>query len=474
MAESIRQSLEREGLQGPQRIGVLTSDGVQTYAAILAILANGGTYVPINSNSPIARNQSIVDEAGITGLVYDPADESISRMAAGLGVGRKILPLRFATIPKGDSLHFRGEDVSNPAYLLFTSGSTGKPKGVPIGHENLNNFMAVMLDSGIYDFHAADRFLQMFELTFDLSVMSLFVPLSIGACCYVVPDSSFGAATILKVLEEYEISAALMVPSMLVFLEPYLETKIRLPSMRHSMFCGEALPDSLVQKWQLAAPNSTIENLYGPTEATIFCLRYLWDPAASPAAAVNGIVPIGTPLPGTDVLLADEFGQPISESGVKGELLLMGAQLATGYWQDAEKTAAAFINVGDKPEAIRAYRTGDLCSLNAQGDFIYHGRIDSQVKIDGHRVELGEIEHHVRDVLNRSNIAVVAASKGGRNFLALFVEESEIDLQEVTNALKARVPGYMIPTRLECIDKLPLNLSGKVDRPILRKRLNDS
>src|SRR5690606_7870597 len=153
--------------------------------------------------------------------------------------------------------------------------------------------------------------------------------------------------------------------------------------------CGEALPDSLVQKWRHAAPNSSIENVYGPTEATIFCLRYSWDPESSPAAAVNGIVPIGVPLPGTGALLMDEQARPLTDVGEKGELLLTGAQLATAYWRNPQKTAEAFIEIeADNGKVIRAYRTGDVCSIDERGDYVYHGRLDSQVKIDGHRVEL--------------------------------------------------------------------------------------
>ncbi len=474
LAESIRRSLAEAGLQGPKRIGVITGDGAATYASILAIISNGGTYVPINNKNPVQRNLTVVDQAGIAGLVYEESNSAQAEMAHELAVDCEAVPVKTEPEPNSTSLRANGVDESSPAYLLFTSGSTGKPKGVPISHENLANFLGFMLDGSLYSFSPDDKFLQMFELTFDLSDMSFFVPLSVGACCYVVPESAFGAATILKVLQDYELTVALMVPSMLVFLEPYLETRVRLPNLRYSLFCGEALPDTLAQKWHLAAPESEIENLYGPTEATIFCLRYVWDPTKSPAEAVNGVVPIGKPLPGTQIVIAGDSAASRSATGAKGELLLCGAQLASGYWRDEEKTRAAFVSVSGANGERRAYRTGDVCSLNANGDCIYHGRLDSQVKIDGHRVELGEVEHHVREILARTNIAVIAASREGRAFLALFIEEPSIDQDSLMDRLRERVPEYMVPNRLEYVKNLPLNLNGKVDRPKLRQQLENT
>jgi D-alanine--poly(phosphoribitol) ligase subunit 1 len=474
LAESLRQVLEGQGLHGPQRIGILTSDGAPTYAAILAVLANGSAYVPINSKHPVARNLGIIEEAGITALVYEAADDLVASVAEARGTGCQLI--QATDSPSSPGLRLRMNWSAEPplAYLLFTSGSTGKPKGVPIRHENLNAFMDVMVEGTLYDFRARDRFLQMFELTFDLSVMSFFVPLCVGASCYVIPESRFAAATALKVLQEFKITVALMVPSMLVFLESHLEKRIRLPHLRRSLFCGEALPDSLVQKWRLAAPNSAIENVYGPTEATIFCLRYPWDPESSPGAAVNGIVPIGVPLPGTGALLMDEQGRALAGSGSRGELLLTGAQLAAGYWKEPAKTAAAFITLNaDDGETAQAYRTGDLCSINERGEYLYHGRLDSQVKIEGHRVELGEVEHHVRTILGRANVAVVAAADRNRHALLLVLEEPEIDRARLSTELALRLPDYMIPRRLEYLPHLPLNLNGKIDRAGLARLLED-
>ena len=472
ISESIRLALIAQGITGARRIGVMTGDGVATYAAILAVLANGCAYVPINSKNPAAHNIEVIKEAGITALLYETPCALTSRAPEEYDAECKLIQVTTdAAMPTAP---LRLEWVEEPplAYLLFTSGSTGQPKGVPISHANLNHFMSVMLEHGIYDFGSDDRFLQMFELTFDLSVMSLFVPLSIGASCHVVPDSKIGAAAVLNTMQRDKVTVALMVPSLLLFLEPYLG-RTKLPDLRLSLFCGEALPDSLVQKWHRTAANSSIENVYGPTEATIFCLRYPWDPDHSPEAAVNGVVPIGKPLPGTGALLVDEHDNIVRESGIKGQLALTGPQLSAGYWQRPDKTTEAYTIIDGQNGSLIAYRTGDLCSTDGDGDFIYHGRLDSQVKIDGHRVELGEIEHHVRQILGRANLAVVAVDKGGRTIPVLFLEKPEINLPNLVTELKSRIPGYMAPARCCYVEKLPLNLNGKVDRRKLSRIISD-
>ena len=458
---TVRSRLAAMGLERAPRLGIVTGDDLGTYVAVVASFLNGSTYVPLNSKAPLARNLAIVRDADLAGILTSKPNDLTE--AAGLPV--LIDPLADSSSEAVAAPACPG--ATDAAYLLFTSGSTGTPKGVPISHANLNRFMTMMLDEAGYAFAADDRVLQMFELTFDLSVMSLFLPLCVGASCHVVPDSRVGFVETFKVLQEQRITAALMVPSLLAYVEPYLDS-MRLPDLKLSMFCGEALQERLVEKWAKVADGGPIHNWYGPTEATIFCLRYAWTADRSPPSAFNGIVPIGQPVGDTSAWLVDDSGTAIDADGVRGELVLGGRQLASGYWRNPDKTALAFLP-GERPEQPAGYRTGDVCFRNGDGDFIYCGRTDAQVKIDGHRVELGEIEHAVRSATGRSAVAVVAVPEGPGTTLVLFLELPEVDVDALTTAIKTHLPTYMLPRHVRHLDKLPLNLSGKVDRPKLRE-----
>lgn len=473
MSESIRQRLDQIDGCGASCVGLMTADGAETYAAMMAILANGSTYVPINSKNPAARNLEIIRDSGITALLHESTVDLDPMLVSGLPEWCRLLsiphldeslPLTLASITENCS--------SDVAYLLFTSGSTGKPKGVPVTHGNLNQFLSIMIDRGDYDFQQSDKFLQMFELTFDMSIASVMLPWSLGACCYALPNSRFGAATVIRMMEDHELTVTIMVPSMLVFLERFLEGRVHLPALRRAFFAGEALLDNLVQKLQKAAPNCCIENMYGPTETTITCFRYPWQQQQSPPQAVNGVVPIGRPFPGTTATLLTGNGSIIAKPGVQGELVLGGLQVFPGYWKDPDKTASAFAQIEIDGAVTNGYRTGDVCSLNSDGDFVFHGRLDAQVQIDGYRVEIGEIEHHVREILQFTHIAVVAYPVNNRLTLVLFLEAPDMPQDTMLNALRERVPGYMLPKEIRYIEALPFNQNGKIDRPKLRSLLS--
>src|SRR5690606_4285180 len=185
----------------------------------------------------------------------------------------------------------------------------------------------------------------------------------------------------------------------------------------------------------------------------------------SPRTAVNGIVPIGRPVGDTTARLVDDSGTPIDAAGVKGALVIGGRQLTTGYWLDPARTAQAFLP--GSPGQPAEYRTGDVCFRNEVGQYVHCGRTDAQIKIAGHPVELGEIEHAVRSVTNRSAVAVVPVPDGPTNALVLFLEQPELDVAGLRTELKRLVPAYMVPRRVRWLERLPHNLSGKLDRPAL-------
>jgi amino acid adenylation domain-containing protein len=449
--------LKAHGIKSGDRVGVFTENNIYAYTSLLGILSCGACYVPLNYDNPVERNRAIIADAGIKVLLYTEREDEARDLAVSPGIACQPLNNRVAPNPgKLDPVDQMHGDL---CYLLFTSGTTGKPKGVPIYHRNLSAFLDMMLASGRYDFNSNDRFLQMFELTFDLSVFSFLVPLSVGASFYPIRRERMTYLEVADTLQSSEITVALMVPSVINYLKPYFG-EINLPKMRYSLFCGEALYHETLCGWAKSVPHAKIENLYGPTEATIFCLRYDWQRGELPHPQAKGIVSIGRPMEGMDAFIIDQ-----NSSDEEGELCLSGEQVTLGYWNNPSKTAEVF---GTTKDGKKFYRTGDLCKIDEGGNFLYLGRIDNQVKIDGHRVELEEIEFHSRVFCGDNQvIAAVNTSEAGSHSILLFIE-SEKDLRKgLREHLKKHLPEYMIPKEIITRSLFPLNSNGKIDRKAL-------
>jgi len=449
--------LKAHDLKKGDRVGILTENNVYTYASILGILSSGACYVPMNHDNPVERNRAIIADAGIKVLLYTEKEEEAREICA-VPRQENCRPLNNRVTASAANLDPVAQIPADLCYLLFTSGTTGKPKGVPIYYRNLSAFLDMMLASGRYLFKPSDRFLQMFELTFDLSVFSFLVPLCVGASFYPIPRKRLAYLEVADILEAGKITVALMVPSAINYLKPYFG-EIHLPDMRYSLFCGEALYHEVLCGWAQCVPGAKIENLYGPTEATIFCLRYEWQSGELPHPEGKGIVPIGRPMEGMDAFKNE------NSHGEEGELCLSGEQVTLGYWNNPEKTAEAF---GTTEGGKKFYRTGDLCKVDAAANFLYIGRIDNQVKIDGHRVELEEIEFHSRAFCSdKQVVATVNTSEAGSVYILLFIESENDVGKDLSEYLRKHLPEYMIPKQTISVSRFPLNSNGKVDRKAL-------
>jgi len=263
---------------------------------------------------------------------------------------------------------------------------------------------------------------------------------------------------------EARLTAWFSVPSTVIFMRRLGKLKPGLyPRLRLSLFCGEALPVEVVREWSLAAPNSIIENIYGPTELTIGCTAYRWDNRTSPVECEQGIVPIGEPFEDMEALIVDEELREVAP-GCEGELLMSGPQLSHGYWCDDEKTRRAFVSVADRKGNY--YRTGDRLRRSGRDKpLIYLGRLDNQVKILGHRVELGEVETVVRNLSGVAGVVAVAwPNRSNADGIELFLEAEKFDTELLTKQLKTKLPYYMLPRRIRTLPRLPLNPNGKYDR----------
>ncbi len=439
-----------------KKVGLVINDDLETYSSIFALWMQGCCYVPLHPHWPSDRLGNIIDQVGID-LILDSSGTSAFDLQV-LNTSQQV----------ADSFFLNDivcVDDSEPAYILFTSGSTGTPKGVPVMRRNLaafyNSFCALGL--GIT---SKDRCLQAFDLTFDLSVNSYLTPLLSGACLYTVPDDVIKYMYISELLEEQDVTYALMAPSVIKCLRPYFE-EIELPSLRYSLFCGEALPEDVTAEWSQCVPNARIFNVYGPTENTIFCTAYEYQRHGG-NKTYNGVLSIGRDMQGCMSCVVDDDEKRVGKNA-KGELCLSGGQLFGGYWKNDAKTAESFFTDGDD---VRFYKTGDICFQDDDGDLLYCGRKDYQVKIQGFRVELGEIEHVAKRYLKDKEVVCVV-NEADSNFtrLILYVESDTFDTKPLVDYLRSELPSYMIPSSVVALPTIPLNANGKVDRNLLKNMI---
>jgi amino acid adenylation domain-containing protein len=474
----------RLGSEGPDLTAVLGYRSPVAFAGVLGSLLAGHGYVPLNPTFPIERTTVMMEQAGCRSLIVDlgsleGAAHILDQASSDLLV---ILPeiedarRERARWPRHDfvgrnelerATQWREPAISLDAvaYLLFTSGSTGKPKGVMVAHRNVRAFLDFMLDR--YAIRPDDRLSQLFDMTFDLSAFDMFMAWERGACvCCPSKKETIQPGPFIR---SQELSVWFSVPSTAMFMKQWNALKSgQYPSLRLSLFCGEPLPVASARAWQDAAPNSIVENLYGPTELTIACTLYRWNSISSPAESELGIVPIGYPYDAMNVLIADENLQEVPE-GEAGELLMNGPQMSLGYWKNPEKTAAAFVVPPGKRETY--YRTGDRVRRRSpDGPLVHLGRTDFQVKILGHRVELGEVEAIVREHCGLEGVVAVGwpACPTGFAGVEVFIEGPHAEVATLKQTVSSKLPDYMVPKRFHFFAELPKNVNGKFDRKAIQ------
>ncbi|MCB9591976.1 MAG: amino acid adenylation domain-containing protein [Sandaracinaceae bacterium] len=456
------------------------------FAGILGALLRGHGYVPLNPAFPTDRTRAMLARSRCRCVVVDPtAVAQLDELLDGLEGPRVVLLpdaddvaelaarwpahtfLGAADLAPADAVTLGDAEPDAIGYLLFTSGSTGQPKGVMVSHGNVVAFVDAMVER--YAIDENDRFSNTFDLTFDLSAFDMFVAWERGACLCVptAQEKLFPG----KYVKRHGLTVWFSVPSTGVLMKRLRMLKPgAYPTLRWSLFCGEALPVEVIEAFAEAAPASVAENLYGPTELTIACTLYRWDAERSPTESLHGVVPIGEPYPHMVVRVSDESFHEVPR-GEAGELLMTGPQMSLGYWEDAERTAAAF--VVPPGETRTFYRTGDRVRYPEGGPLVYLGRVDNQIKIQGYRVELGEIEAVLRDVSGAEVAIAVGWPKtaSGADGIVGFVGEPKADPIAVLSAARERLPSYMQPSAIHLVDTFPLNANGKVDRKALIARL---
>ena len=433
-------------------IGLVANDDIETYASIFAIWLEGCAYVPLHPAQPIERSLEIIAQSDIE-ILLDSSENS-----------ELIIDLKIETSKlKFEILNLKPKIVSDEAlaFILFTSGSTGKPKGVQISRKNIGTFMKSFWKTGI-EITNEDRCLQCFDLTFDVSVQSFLVPLTKGACAFTIPHNQIKYSYIFGLLEDHQLTFSAMPPSMIRYLRPYFD-EINIPNMRYNIVTAEASPVDLIDEWSKCIPNAEIYNFYGPTEATIYCTYYKYE-RDSENLQINGMLSIGKPMEGIDAIILNNQLEKCS-IGEKGELCIAGDQLTPGYCNDLIKNKDSFFEYENNGKYTRFYRTGDSCFYDESGNILLAGRLDYQVKIQGYRIELEEIEFHAREFLKGQNvIAVAVENASGNSEIVLIIESETFHMANLKKHLRSKMPFYMMPSQISFVPLFPLNKSNKVDR----------
>jgi len=435
-----------------------------TYAGLLAISLSENVILPFKPDMAPDRIEYIFEKTAPSYILYSKEQEGIINSQFPFLHQYQQLVMDYDNIlhiPTDYPINY-SDYYKDMAYILFTSGSTGKPKGVPVSKKNVHDFLDYYFDKNGYHFTPEDRFLQVFDFTFDVSYFSMFVPLSIGASCYAL-DNKPGRMKFLEIiqmLQDHKITVVSMVPTILLFLKKYLH-KVSLPNLKYSFFIGDILYHDATAIWNKSVPNGVVHNFYGPTEVTIKCTRYIWDEQQCETEGLNNIVPIGTVFPGIDYLIINEDGSVV-KNGEMGELCFYGKQVIDGYVGGEHEQM--FIELEINGQKTRCYKTGDLVSENERGNMLFHGRKDFQCKINGYRIEIPEIEKVVTDIV-KSPVAVIAKKNAeGLNFLVGFIEGESMPEEQLKAEMLKFLPDYMIPSKILNIEKIPLNGNQKVDR----------
>ncbi|MGA5759621.1 amino acid adenylation domain-containing protein [Nonomuraea bangladeshensis] len=472
----------RELGAGPEtRIGICYRRTPGLLVRVLGVLMSGAAYVPLDPAHPRRRLAGVIEDAGITTVV---ADETGAELLAGLPVRLETAPLETGPLetgpldtgqseagpletqpsetgPLGAGVVARVVPAGAAAYVLYTSGSTGRPKGVVVSHASAVSF--VTMAGEVFGLDAGCRSIGFAALGFDVSVLDVFAPLARGGSVMLIPEEDrVDAARLQRFLERHQVTWGTIPPALLPLLEPE-----RLPWLRDLLTAGEPAGPEQVARW--TAGGRRFHNWYGPTETTVCVvgteLSGVWDRP----------LPIGHALPGCRAYILDDLLRPCPP-GTPGELCIGGPQLARGYLGRPGLSAERFVPDPYGGPGARMYRTGDQVVLEDDGRIGFIGRLDRQVKVQGQRVEIGEVEAVLRahPGVRQAVADVTDGATGLKELTAYLTPEDAPGIEEVRAHCLESMPAYMTPTRVVRLAALPLTVAGKIDMTALRARRDES
>jgi surfactin family lipopeptide synthetase A len=456
--------MSRYGIEEKQIVGLLLERSPRLFETIMALWKLGAAYIPMETDYPPQRINEILNDSDTCFLitrsefVNPEIEESFQGSIIKLDKGKNALLKE-----DGSNLDLK-PDINNLAYVLYTSGSTGKPKGAMVEHIGSMNHMQGKIHDTQMD--ANSIMVQNGPQTFDVSIWQFFAPLTLGSRTIIYTQMLLlEPDRFISRLIRDQVTILEVVPSYLTVLLDYFE-KLSLESLplKYLLPTGEELKPLLVKKWFKLFPGIKMINTYGPTEASDDIAHYVMEKSPETES-----IPLGKPLQNLNMYVVDKH-MKLCPVGIKGEICVSGIGVGRGYLKDEAMTKLVFMEDPFLEEkGVRLYKMGDLGCWLPDGNFLFFGRKDYQVKIRGHLVECGEIENRLLDIHDVKETVVIDREdiRGNKYLCAYLVSDSSLDIPGIKARLSTHLPDYMIPAYFMEIDRMPLTANGKIDRKAL-------
>lgn len=464
--------LQQQGVLVGDRVCLLMSRSKELVTALIAVLKASAAYVPLDQSYPVERLNLIIEDADPCIIITNTDCEPI---LAGLSTNAKILNWennKLKTESKPTSPLKIDISANDNAYILFTSGSTGRPKGVAMPHRALSNLVLWQLED--MPMLPSERTLQYSPIGFDVSFQEIFSTLCGGGELVLIEESMrMDLLALARMIKAQAINRLFMPYIALEHLaEVAIETNTIPSALHYIITAGEQLKVTQhIRQFFSSLESCRLDNHYGPTEAHVVTrFSLVNDPINWPT-----LPPIGTPIANTEVSIVDVHDHP-SPPGITGEIVIAGNCLANGYFQRSALTQEKFIQLTIEGEKRRYYRTGDIGFTMPDGNIICLGRADTQVKVRGYRVELGEIEIQILtyNSLNdciKSTSVIEMLDSNDKTILVAFIEATfpkQLSIDQITDHLHQRLPEYMVPSHIQIISQMPVTPNGKIDFKALK------
>lgn len=460
-----------EKVQPGNPVPVLLEKSSETLAVMLGIVYAGCFYVPVNPMNPTERLRKIMEKLDPEVIISDEKGKE-QLAAVGNGLENKVMGPEALKTATGTELseeqYSRLEQIqgqwkeTDVLYGIFTSGSTGTPKAIVVSHGAASRFIRHFTE--IFEITSADVIGNQAPFDFDVSVKDIYSSIMTGAQLVLIPKEYFSTPPrLLDYLCDKKVTNLTWAVSALTLVSALKGLNYRVPeSVKRVMFSGEAMPAKQLRIWQEKLPEAKFVNLYGPTEITCNCTYFPIERQYEDSEKI----PAGKAFPGRRVILVDEEGKQVTEPGVQGEICSAGESLANGYYKEPEQTAEKFVLYPVDGTEQRMYRTGDLGSYDEEGNIVFAGRKDFQIKHMGYRIEPGEIEAAI-GALPEIHACVCIYLETTDEILLFY--QGKIKQEALSAAASGKLPAYMRPNKFIRIRQVPYNSNGKVDRKLLKK-----